>query len=293
MAQCFRGGGATLKTKLKKLLTLWGKNHIVGNHENGESRIESVKALRSNLSFTSLRCRFRGFRLPDFCPSAFTLAEVLITLTILGIIAALVIPNMVQRYNERVTVSKVKKIYSTFSDAIAQAQTLNGSVLSWDIGTNDSKAGAEKVYNYIAPNLQVSKYCGTTTSTNEACFASQYKILNGKYNAWTNVSNNDKFCKFILKDGTHVAFWSNGKEKCKQDNGSCVTILFDINGKKGPNRTGIDLFGVNVLGNNGLTYTLSTQCSYNDNNNYSGRGCIYWIFKKGNMDYLRRDISND
>ena len=49
--------------------------------------------------------------------------------------------------------------------------------------------------------------------------------------------------------------------------------MFDIKGKKGPNRVGIDLFAINVLGNNGSTYTLSTQCSYN--NNYSGRGCIY------------------
>ena len=226
---------------------------------------------------------------------AFTLAEVLITLTILGVIAALVIPNMVQRYNERVTVSKVKKIYSTFSDAIAQAQTLNGSVLSWDIGTNDSKAGAEKVYNYIAPNLQVSKYCGTTTSTNEACFASQYKTLKGKYNAWTNVSNSDKFCKFILKDGTHVAFWSNGKEKCSQDDSVCLSIMFDINGKKGPNRVGIDLFEIYVTGNKDLRYTYSdrSNCSFEDKSNFNGSKCSYWIITHSNMDYLRRDISND
>ena len=44
--------------------------------------------------------------------NAFTLAEVLITLAVIGIVAAITIPALVNNYRERVTVTGLKKMYS-------------------------------------------------------------------------------------------------------------------------------------------------------------------------------------
>lgn len=56
----------------------------------------------------------------------FTLAEVLITIGIIGVVSALTIPSLVQKYNDRVTINKLKKIYSIYCQAYQRAITDNG-----------------------------------------------------------------------------------------------------------------------------------------------------------------------
>ena len=51
--------------------------------------------------------------------NGFTLAEVLITLGIIGVVAALTIPTLVANYQKKVTVTKVKKVYVTLNNALA------------------------------------------------------------------------------------------------------------------------------------------------------------------------------
>uniref|UniRef100_UPI004029BEED type II secretion system protein n=1 Tax=Candidatus Scatousia sp. TaxID=3085663 RepID=UPI004029BEED len=63
---------------------------------------------------------------------AFTLAEVLITLGIIGIVAAMTLPTVVNKYQERVTVTKVKKFYSLINQALLFAIKDNGYVDEWD-----------------------------------------------------------------------------------------------------------------------------------------------------------------
>ena len=57
--------------------------------------------------------------------NGFTLAEVLITLGIIGVVSALTIPSLVQKYNDRVTINKLKKIYSIYCQAYQRAITDN------------------------------------------------------------------------------------------------------------------------------------------------------------------------
>ena len=61
----------------------------------------------------------------------FTLAEVLITLVIIGVVAALTIPNLLQKYQEQATVKKVQKFYSTLSNAYSIAMKENGPASEW------------------------------------------------------------------------------------------------------------------------------------------------------------------
>lgn len=62
----------------------------------------------------------------------FTLAEVLITLGIIGIVAALTLPALVQNYRNQVVETRLKKVYSVMNQAIIQAEANNGNKEFWD-----------------------------------------------------------------------------------------------------------------------------------------------------------------
>lgn len=236
-----------------------------------------------------------------FNKNGFTLAEVLITLTILGVVAALVIPNMMQRYQEKVTVSKVKKAYTTMHDAYNIAQIENGPVTTWDIGEYNTVEGARKIYNIISKYLDIAKNCD---NKNGECFSkNRYKLLDGR-DAWfdTTLEYSNTATYFILKDGTAISIWSNGNENCRSGN-QCISFSIDINGPKGPNKYGVDWF-TRGFGLTSESYPDSyifqskpdanTICNIkNTSDDRNGSGCLYWILYKGNMDYLRRDISEE
>lgn len=60
---------------------------------------------------------------------AFTLAEVLITLGIIGVVAALTLPSLIQKYQEQVLENQLKKMYSTISQGIQKAMAFIDSVI--------------------------------------------------------------------------------------------------------------------------------------------------------------------
>ena len=61
----------------------------------------------------------------------FTLAEVLITLAIIGIVAAMTIPTLVNNYRKKDTTAKLKKFYSTMIQAIQLSELENGTSANW------------------------------------------------------------------------------------------------------------------------------------------------------------------
>ncbi len=63
--------------------------------------------------------------------SAFTLAEVLITLGIIGIVAALTIPNLMGKYRQHVVENRLKKFYSASNQAIQLSEVKNGPKEYW------------------------------------------------------------------------------------------------------------------------------------------------------------------
>src|SRR5574344_966823 len=93
--------------------------------------------------------------------NAFTLAEVLITLGIIGVVAALTIPTLMQKTEERETVSKLKKVYSTLQNAYSRAINDEGELSDWGTIT-DTAAGSDLVLQKFVPYLNVLKNCGTT-----------------------------------------------------------------------------------------------------------------------------------
>ena len=67
----------------------------------------------------------------------FTLAEVLITLGIIGVVAALTIPQLVSNYQKKVVPIRLKKMYNTLWDAIHMAEEENGPTDNWTFNDDD------------------------------------------------------------------------------------------------------------------------------------------------------------
>lgn len=216
---------------------------------------------------------------------AFTLAEVLITLVIIGVIAAITVPTLINKTQNQEYVSKLKKTYSTLAQAtnliIAEEGTPKASVGGW-------ASSPENIYNLYKKHLNNAKECGT----NSGCFEGQtegYKYLNlpgveGKvYN-----QASDNRAKLILSDGVQVLF-TKVSDDCNSplDAGSqnvCARIYVDLNGAKNPNIIGRDFFTF-VIKENGL---YPRGCDGNNTcnaTNSAGWGCACKVLREGAMNY--------
>ena len=212
----------------------------------------------------------------------FTLAEVLITLTIIGVIAAITIPNLLQRYQENSTVNKVKKFYTTFQSAYAQAVKENGPADEWtnnDGGLENSTIFYEKVFK---PYFKIGIDCGGMVSSSK-CY---------KNNAY-----NPRYYNFTLSDGTSISLYA------KYGADIPLLLYFDVNGIKEPNENGKDIFGFFGTANTVLPFGMPQKYKIGDENitnhivfsscfSEERKGCTAWVIYKGNMDYLHcRDLS--
>ena len=194
---------------------------------------------------------------------AFTLAETLIVMGIIGVVAALTIPNLNSSTGEKEKVAKVKKIYSNLEDAFGRAMVVYGPVDEWFINDSNNTAQMTRFGERITEFMKVSKNC-KFEDTNACSFSK------------------DRY-RFITADGTAIAIYISGETK---------HIYVDIDGSKGSNIDGKDRFnfiitddGIIPMGRDTRTSPL-TSC-------YSGGGafCSDWVLEMGNLDYLKIDTS--
>ena len=238
------------------------------------SRQENFRILSSSIRNLLNHC--------DCESNAFTLAEVLITLVIIGVIAAITVPTLMNKTNNQEYVSKLKKTYSTLAQAtnliIAEEGNPNSSKGGWAKSTND-------IYKLYKKKLHSAKECGT----NSGCFGQGvYKLLNNN-----NDGDFDNFTtspKLVLADGVQIMFYDGYFSPTCQtqyynnmSTNVCDTIFVDINGKKKPNKYGRDMF-VFALKENGL-YPIGCEnddrCSTSD----IGNGCACKVLREGAMNY--------
>ena len=120
------------------------------------------------------------------------------------------------------------------------------------------------------------------------------------------MTTKEKYGKMILKNNMRVSLNTNFVFKSYARKRCIGVIRVDINGEKGPNRYGHDVFffaydengiqanpGDYCLGTNtGQRDTLIQSCSKYALNG-SGLGCSLWIMHHGNMDYKYRDVSSE
>lgn len=98
--------------------------------------------------------------------TAFTLAEVLITLGIIGIVAAMTIPTLIQKNFEKQTVTKLRETQSILAQTLRMAEEEYGDPTGW--GIKNDEASAIKIANYLKPFFKIATDCGTK-DTKYAC----------------------------------------------------------------------------------------------------------------------------
>ena len=172
-----------------------------------------------------------------FKQKAFTLAEVLVTLGIIGVVSAMTVPTLMQNYQKKSYVTQLHKVYNQLSQAIAQYQTDKNALNLKEAGLNSTDAAD----NFFKAYFKIVQDCGDNFIP---CFAdvSEYKYLNG-----TNSSPDTRGKHIVLADGTSLRY------EFKNNLGLVVIELFvDINGAKGPNIVGRDMFAIYVYNNGSI-----------------------------------------
>lgn len=230
-----------------------------------------------------------------FFKKAFTLAEVLITLGIIGIVAEITIPTVMLNMQNQQRVVMLKKMYSVLSQAYNLSLIDNGTPNQW--GLSNDTAGSIAMAGKLVPYLKIIEDC----KTNNGCFPNvMYKYLNG--NDYANVYSGSLY-KIRLKDGTPLAFESFNPNSPQVSGSSQAlqniygSLFFDLNGDKQPNKMGVDYFsfyvtkfGIIPRGTN-FEYDLPNGLSFSsdckDKSANYGYGCAAWVLYNENLDYLK------
>ncbi len=190
--------------------------------------------------------------------AAFTLAEVLITLAIIGIVAAMTIPTLIVNYQKREFASRLSQTFSVLSNAVKMAQVEYGDVATWGYqknygttiapGDDSSQYVKEFAEKYFIPYLKVSKNYGKI-KLKDAGY-SGYKTKDGR----TYYTSNTKCYIVELQNYVTLIFsYHNGQMETDEILTSYLInpmIFIDVNGKAGPNILGRDFFLVELSASN-------------------------------------------
>ena len=178
----------------------------------------------------------------------FTLAEVLITLGIIGVVAAMTLPTLFGNIQKRQTVSRLQKVYAELKQAVKISSDENGDPSGWDYTLTNE----EFIKRYFAPYLKISVVNVDHTYTDFK--GRPYKFFHSNYPT------------FITMSGAFVMFYHTPSF------GAHNHLLVDINGKTPPNRIGKDVFAFTFLDENLVTYTQ-----------YTSQGMIRELTKRQNL----------
>lgn len=212
--------------------------------------------------------------------SAFTLAETLITLGIIGVIAAITLPVLTNNINSIIYKNQLKSAYSIIQNGFDRMTEAQGEKITPRLygGQNDFYPVYKKYFHKIVD-------CGYSNPDQNLCMsrADAHESVDGGHNDLVyksfngNVIDTDNFDdgQFILPNGMLIMIQSHGT----------VFISVDINGKKkGPNRLGQDVFTFQVtnsgklvpMGAVGTTYSNANNfCSKTSTSSVNGIGCTY------------------
>ncbi len=246
--------------------------------------LETTSAEKTDVAEGLVPFRKPTFRLSEAFSSmsggswklAFTLAEVLITLGIIGIVAAMTIPAVIGHYKAKVFETQLKKAYSTL-------QSVNMQLISREISPyNDYDTS---VNGYEILDKQTKDFASLIKGA-ELCDSSKVKKCNrnGYYNLTNTVAVHigpiTNKMSILLSDGTII--WI----------GYYHWLFVDINGFKGPNRTGYDLHVFKITDRNSIVPITdpahdTRPCTLTDlqsTDSYLGYGCTEYALVNKNPD---------
>ena len=206
---------------------------------------------------------------------AFTLAETLIVMGIIGVVAALTLPNLNSSTGEKEKIAKVKKIYQNLNDAFGRAEAVYGPLDEWCVNPSRDYCNT-RTFERITEFMKYSKKC---TISDNCSF---------KYDKNGSGGTNSKHA-VLLADGSMIEISTNRAN----NNIRKVGFTIDIDGvNKGANKQGYDVFkfyanhekGVYV----GNIFEGSKYPSRLDGDSYYYfTTAAAWVINFDNMDYLK------
>ncbi|MBQ8460712.1 type II secretion system protein [bacterium] len=178
---------------------------------------------------------------------AFTLAEVLITIGIIGIVAAMTIPSLMTKIYKHQTESRLKDSFAIMANAVKLAEEEQG--VGFDMtdvvknmgGTWSPQKSAKVFDTYLAPHLKINfKY-----NQDECEKLIKYYPANGD----TPYTDSNGAC-YSFMNGTSIAFWAG---KMASDVSMRITFFIYTSPTKVKKIAGRDVFGFSIVNNeNGL-----------------------------------------
>ena len=268
-------------------------NIILGNTEVGMKKALISKELLKPL----LKCRVRRFNATKgeyiFSPAqnekkcAFTLAEVLITLGIIGIIAALTLPQLIKNYQQKVLQEQFKVAYSLLQQTVLKIRAdwdyvpecyyweqkaatkcvetddygnctkhtlADGSPLPSDYNGRFNECA--RFMEEIDKKLQVINTC-KGQAYKKGCIPDYDGVDTVKQHnnpdmtdeeVTANTRNCSNFRKQNILNNLTVHVLKNGMIIIPYQDNSFPVWLVDINGKSGPNKWGYDMFTFQIKG---------------------------------------------
>lgn len=221
---------------------------------------------------------------------AFTLAEVLLTLGVIGIIAALTLPSIISKHQESQTVARVNKTYTVLANALQLLVFENGDIDTWNFPCRTTNCGSSQenlliFSDMILPYLKVAKNCELKPN---CMLVVDYKFLDGsKWTGYDNNTRDKRYYKIILNDGSYIMIRFHSAMCAQADSGysdTCGWFLLDVNGQKAPNIFGKDVFLFLILKNSLMPSRVEDFAK--DASPRKGTGASSYIIQNGNMNYL-------
>lgn len=156
---------------------------------------------------------------------AFTLAEVLITLGIIGVVAALTLPTLISAYKKKEYSTRIKKFYSVMSQVIRMAEAEHGESTSWKYIVTTAESDGSIDYDKVVSNTKAFMDTYIIPYLNNVTTESDVIYPDFQYPGW-------KFVSLSFNDGSTVHAKS----------GDCLDMYYDVNGSKAPNKDGYDRY---------------------------------------------------
>lgn len=193
----------------------------------------------------------------------FTLAEVLVTLGIIGVVSAMTVPTLMQNYQRKSYVTQLHKVYNEFSQALLQYQTDRNALNLTEAGLNTPASMKPFFHEYFKVVQDCEK------GVDAPCFVNDYKNLNGVLHTGINKNTWSLGACVVIASGASIC--------SDRVNGN---VFVDVNGTKGPNILGRDAFYM-YLHNDGVLDVGSATPDCRTNGNCGG-STLKEVREKGN-----------
>lgn len=214
---------------------------------------------------------------------AFTLAEILIAMCIIGIVIEVTVPDYIYFQQKQTAVNKVRMIYNSLEQATRMiAYDCGGDLANCltnpDAADNDN-ATRTQLTNLYKQKFAILRDC-TNASTTE-CFANEtYLYLNLTPDDNFNTRSYYDRARIVLNNGVAIGFDWNGKTAFPP---YYFVMPVDLNNTKDPNRVGKDTFFFYYdINKKAIMPWNINDCGTGTN---EGAGCAARIIKEGAINY--------